>query len=41
MKRLIALVVIAAGIAAFVKRPVKQPTRTGHWGPAEHQPSTR
>jgi hypothetical protein len=40
MKRFIALAVIAAAVAAYLKRPVKQPKPTGSWGPAEHQKTT-
>ena len=41
MKRLIALAVVAAAVAAYVKRPVKHPEPTGFWGPAEQQRTPR
>ena len=41
MKRLIALAAVAAAIAVYAKRPVKQPESTGSWGPAEHQRTPR
>ena len=41
MKRLLVAVAVAAGIAAFLKRPVKQPTSEGDWHPAEHEPAPR
>jgi hypothetical protein len=37
MKRLIAFAVVAVAVAAYLKRPVKQPEPTGVWGPADHQ----
>jgi hypothetical protein len=37
MKRFIALALVAAAAAAYVKRPVKQPAPSGSWGPAEHE----
>ncbi|MDJ0498698.1 MAG: hypothetical protein QNJ89_12770 [Acidimicrobiia bacterium] len=41
MKRLIALALLAAAAAAYLKRPVKQPKPTGTWDPAEHQKTPR
>jgi hypothetical protein len=41
MKRLIAIAVVAAAVAAYAKRPVKQPQSTGSWGPAEQQRTPR
>ncbi len=41
MKRLIALALLAAAAAAYLKRPVKQPQPTGTWDPAEHQKTPR
>ncbi len=41
MKRLIAITVAAAVVAAYVKRPVKQPAPMGSWGPAEQQRTPR
>jgi hypothetical protein len=37
MKRFAAFAVIAAVVAAYLKRPVKQPAATGVWGPADQQ----
>jgi hypothetical protein len=37
MKRLIAIALVAAAAAAYLKRPVKQPVPTGSWDPAEHE----
>lgn len=37
MKRLVAIALVAAVAAAYLKRPVKQPAPTGSWGPAEHE----
>ena len=37
MKRLIAIALVLAAAAAYLKRPVKQPAPTGSWGPAEHE----
>jgi hypothetical protein len=39
MKRAIAVVVAVAVVAAYMKRPVRQPEPTGSWGPAEQQPT--
>ncbi|MDX2467229.1 MAG: hypothetical protein QNL12_07940 [Acidimicrobiia bacterium] len=41
MKRLIALAVVAAVVAVYIKRPVKQPVPSGSWGPAEQQRTPR
>lgn len=41
MKRLIAIAVVAAAAAAYLKRPVKQPNPSGSWGPAEHEKTSR
>jgi len=41
MKRLLALAVVGAVVAAYVKRPVRQPAPTGVWGPADHKRSDR
>lgn len=40
MKRLVAIALIAAAAAAYLKRPVRQPAPTGSWGPAEHEKTT-
>lgn len=40
MKRLLALALVAVGLAAYLKRPVRQPNPTGSWDPADHQRTT-
>jgi len=41
MKRLLVAVAVALGVAAFLKRPVKQPEPVGDWHPADHEPASR
>jgi hypothetical protein len=36
-KRLLVLAALAAAVAAYLKRPVKQPASTGVWGPADQR----
>jgi hypothetical protein len=41
MKRLLVAAAVALGVAAFLKRPVKQPEPAGDWHPAGHEPVAR
>lgn len=41
MKRLITIALAAIAVAAYLKRPVRQPASTGSWDPADHQRTTR